>query len=113
MTNALGALAVSFGKGPLGGYYNPPYCILIGVEILPQTVLRTRNTFFTPWVTFTSESDPQKVMESCEISRKKSPSNPSKARKLYLTCDLKTASSVTGPWYDIRLSTHEEPQGRA
>lgn len=53
-TKALGELAVNFRKAPFGDYYIPPHCIVIGVDILPQTVLDTENTFFTPWVTFTS-----------------------------------------------------------
>lgn len=46
------------------------------------------------------------AMEFCEISREKSTSDPWRARKFYLTCELKTVSRVTSPWYDIRLRAH-------
>ena len=109
-TKVLGALAVSFGrygKSKFWNHYIPPHCIVIGVEILPQTALATANTFFVPWVVFTCGEDPQAAMESCRVSRQKSTSTPWRGNQFYVKCELKRLSRVSGSWFDIQLSTHE------
>lgn len=112
-TKVLGALAISFERVRsrfLSDNYITPHCIVVGVDILPQTALATANTFFVPWVVFTRGEDPQKAMEFCRVSRRTSTSTPWRGEKSYLTCELQRVSMVSGSWYDIQMSTHENPR---
>ncbi|RSL51350.1 hypothetical protein CEP54_011445 [Fusarium duplospermum] len=107
-SKVLGALAISIKARNKQGKHQysakPNHCVVVGVDILPQTVIGTTNTFLEPWIINTDEASPQDAIREFENSLE-----PGMWREFDVCagdcrCSLRKLTRVSGLWYDVRIA---------
>ncbi|KAI8715139.1 HET domain-containing protein [Fusarium sp. LHS14.1] len=68
------------------------HCVVIGVDVLPKTVIGTTNTFLQPWIINTDEASPEEAIRLVDS---------------YLEPGMWREADV-GLWYDIRITWEGE-----
>ncbi|RTE81324.1 hypothetical protein BHE90_004136 [Fusarium euwallaceae] len=104
----LGALAISIkARNKQGAYMykvKRDYCVVVGVDILEQTIIGTANTFLKPWIINTDEASPYEA-----IAEAGNYIEPGKCLEFDVgeggcRCSLRKLTRVSGLWYDIRIA---------
>ncbi|UPK93097.1 hypothetical protein LCI18_004032 [Fusarium solani-melongenae] len=106
-SKALGALAISVNTlaGPETSMYTVEriYCMVVGVDILPQTLIGTTNTFVEPWIVNTNEASPEAAMRDVDNHLKPGMWREVDVGEVDCRCSLRKLTRVSGLWYDIRI----------
>ncbi|KAJ4313269.1 hypothetical protein N0V84_009497 [Fusarium piperis] len=109
-SKVLGALVTSITARSNRGMRKPigDRCVVVGVDVLPQTAIGTMNTFLEPWIVNTNEITPEDA-----IRKLGSCAEPSKWRDYDIgkriwgrerRCSLRKLTRVSGLWSDIRIT---------
>ncbi|KAL2681202.1 hypothetical protein Neosp_008809 [[Neocosmospora] mangrovei] len=111
-SKALGALAISVKARSNEGEYmynvKRDYCVVVGVDILPQTVIGTTNTFLQPWIVNTDEASPEEAMRNVEDHLKPGMWKEADVGEGDCRCSLRKLRRISGLWYDIRITWEGE-----
>ncbi|KAJ4162949.1 hypothetical protein NW754_014370 [Fusarium falciforme] len=112
-SKALGALALSIKARSGDGTYmykvKRDHCVVVGVDILPQTVIGTTNAFLEPWIVNTDEASPEEAVRDVDYHLGDFHRGPKMWRAAdvgegYCRCSLRKLTRVSGLWYDIRIT---------
>ncbi|KAM6519200.1 hypothetical protein FALCPG4_012847 [Fusarium falciforme] len=107
-SKALGALAISVkvrtGDGTYMYKVKRDHCVVVGVDILPQTVIGTTNTFIEPWVVNTDEASPEEAIRDVDRHLEPGMWREADVGEGDCRCSLRKLTRVTGLWYDIRIA---------
>lgn len=111
-SKALGALAISVKARSSRGTYmykvKRDHCVVVGVDILPQTVIGTTNTFIEPWIVNTDEASPEAAMRDVDCHLKPGMWREADVGEGDCRCSLRKLTRVSGLWYDIRITLEGE-----
>ncbi|KAI8660251.1 HET domain-containing protein [Fusarium keratoplasticum] len=107
-SKALGALAISVKARTSDGTYmykaKRDHCVVVGVDILPQTVIGTTNTFLEPWIVNTDEASPEEAIRDVDRHLEPRMCREADVGEGDCRCSLRKLTRVTGLWYDIRIA---------
>ncbi|KAJ4196038.1 hypothetical protein NW767_009496 [Fusarium falciforme] len=112
-SKALGALALSIKARSGDGTYmykvKRDHCVVVGVDILPQTVIGTTNAFLEPWIVNTDEASPEEAVRDVDYHLGDFHRGPKMWRAADVgegdcRCSLRKLTRVSGLWYDIRIT---------
>ncbi|EEU41410.1 uncharacterized protein NECHADRAFT_83471 [Fusarium vanettenii 77-13-4] len=106
-SKALGALAISVKARTSHGTYmykvKRDHCVVVGVDILPQTVIGTTNTFLQPWIVNTDEASPEAAVRDVDYHLEPGMWREADVGEGDCRCSLRKLTRVSGLWYDIRI----------
>lgn len=106
-SKALGALAISVkarsGHGTYMYKVKSDHCVVVGFDILPQTVIGTMNTFLEPWIVNTDETNPEEAIRDVNYHLKPGMWRQADVGEGDCRCSLRKLTRVSGLWYDIRI----------
>lgn len=111
-SKALGALAISVkarsGHGTYMYKVKRDHCVVVGFDILPQTVIGTMNTFLEPWIVNTDEINPEEAISDVDYHLKPGMWKYADVGEGACRCSLRKLTRVSGLWYDIRITLEGE-----